>query len=74
MHSLAVKQQQTNRAHGFASGHHLGACVLVWVRDCVFDLFLGNYVKVTALESSEVWSFHPLNCKTCCRVTKTVAT
>ena len=59
MHSLAVKQKQTNRAQGFASGRHSGTCALVWVCDCFSDLFTGNYVKVTALESFEVWSFHP---------------
>ena len=58
MRSLAVKQQQTNIAQGFASGRHLGTCVFVWMCNCFFDLFSGNYVKVTALQPFEVWSFH----------------
>ena len=59
MRSLAVKQQQTNRAQGFASGHNLGTCALVWVCDCFLVLFSGNYVKVTVLESFKVCLFHP---------------
>ena len=59
MRSLAVKQQQTNRAQGFASGRHSGTCALVCVCDCFLDLFSGNYVKVTALKTFEVCLFHP---------------
>ena len=59
MRSLAVKQQQTNRAQDFASGRHSGTCASVCVCDCFLDLFSGNYVKVTALESFKVRTFHP---------------
>ena len=44
MRILAVKQQKTNRAQGFASGRHLGTCALV----CVCDCFL-IYFQVTTL-------------------------